>query len=204
MLLNNKLNILLGWQYCIDSSEGGWSPVPRSYHLCRRRRWVRKRAVEQDPQILIKKKKEAAKLGEGWEYAPMFGMKYHLKENRLDFARRRKWRRKMVNTKPGALPMFTINDKDDKMQRIMPRIFLSYDSRCNCYEFRSFTFISSTSKFNKEKVELLLGLIIQKEYPCKGHFPYHIRTIQLICAADWFLYNKKTVTTFGFRNCGIT
>lgn len=68
----------------------------------------------------------------------------------------------------------------------------------------SFTFISSTSKFNKEKVELLLGLIIQKEYPCKGHFPYHIRTIQLICVADWFLYNKKTVTTFGLRNCGIT
>lgn len=118
-----------GWEYCVEASLGGWTPVFRSYHLCRRRRYTRTRVLEQDPEKLRKKQKEAAKQSEGWEYAPVFGMKYHLKERKLDMVRRRRWHRKMVNTKPGAPPVFSIpdDDKDKPAHQIMPRIFLAYD-----------------------------------------------------------------------------
>ena len=32
----------------------------------------------------------------GWEYAPMFNMKFHCDERSLDMTRRRRWHRKMV------------------------------------------------------------------------------------------------------------
>ena len=32
----------------------------------------------------------------GWEYAPMFNMKFHVDERSLDMTRRRRWHRKMV------------------------------------------------------------------------------------------------------------
>lgn len=32
----------------------------------------------------------------GWEYAPMFNMKFHADERSLDMTRRRRWHRKMV------------------------------------------------------------------------------------------------------------
>lgn len=39
--------------------------------------------------------KKAAE-SEGWEYAPLFTMKFHFKERRIDLVRRRRWHRKMV------------------------------------------------------------------------------------------------------------
>ena len=87
--------------------------------------------MEQNPEKLQKKQKEQAKLGDGWEYAPVFGMKYHLKERKLDMVRRRRWHRKLVNTIPGALPVFTIPHKDDDKPPFlyMPRIFLAFDGK---------------------------------------------------------------------------
>ncbi|XP_057307144.1 myoferlin-like [Hydractinia symbiolongicarpus] len=119
-----------GWEYCVEATLGGWTSVYRSYHLCRRRRFVRTRRLEQDPEKLRKKQKDEAKRGEGWEYAPVFGMKYHLKERKLDMVRRRRWHRKMVNTEPGAPPVFSIQhkDKDKPPVQYMPRIFLAYDN----------------------------------------------------------------------------
>jgi len=35
-------------------------------------------------------------LAEGWGYAPLFTMKFHAKEKKLDFVRRRRWLLKMV------------------------------------------------------------------------------------------------------------
>lgn len=35
-------------------------------------------------------------LAEGWGYAPLFNMKFHAKEKKLDFVRRRRWLLKMV------------------------------------------------------------------------------------------------------------
>ena len=40
---------------------------------------------------------EASKdAAEGWEYAPLFNMKFHAKERKMDLVRRRRWHRKMV------------------------------------------------------------------------------------------------------------
>ena len=33
---------------------------------------------------------------EGWEYAPIFTAKFHHKERKIDFVRRRRWHRKMA------------------------------------------------------------------------------------------------------------
>ncbi|WAR21900.1 MYOF-like protein [Mya arenaria] len=42
-----------GW-YCVEATMGGWGPVLRRYHLCRRRRWVRSRRLVEN----IKQKKQ--------------------------------------------------------------------------------------------------------------------------------------------------
>lgn len=119
----------------------------RSYHLCRRRRYVRTRVMEQDPEKIEKKKKEQAKAGEGWEYAPVFGMKYHLKERKLDMVRRRRWHRKMVNTIPGKLPVFSIQngDKDKPPFLFMPRIFMAFDGEILLFShFFLFVFVDNS------------------------------------------------------------
>lgn len=45
--------------------------------------------------FLQKELEEFAK--EGWEYAPIFTAKFHHKERKIDFVRRRRWHRKMVS-----------------------------------------------------------------------------------------------------------
>ena len=46
-----------GWEYCVEMTLGGWGPVQRTYHMCRRRRWVRRRKmvkdVKADAQLVI-------------------------------------------------------------------------------------------------------------------------------------------------------
>ena len=37
-----------GYEYCLDQSVGGFVPVEKTYHLCRRRRWVRTRKRNPD------------------------------------------------------------------------------------------------------------------------------------------------------------
>ena len=36
-----------GWEYCVEATLGGYGPVDKLYHLCRRRRWVRPRTLVQ-------------------------------------------------------------------------------------------------------------------------------------------------------------
>jgi hypothetical protein len=43
-----------GWEYCVDPSMGGWSPCEKIYHLSRRRRWIRTRVINTDPEAAIK------------------------------------------------------------------------------------------------------------------------------------------------------
>jgi len=35
--------LIIGWEYAVEASYGGYGPVERRYHLSRRRRWVRTR-----------------------------------------------------------------------------------------------------------------------------------------------------------------
>lgn len=55
MLLVKRLFVHIeGWEYCVEATIGGYGPVERRYHLCRRRRWVRSRRLVEN----IKQKKE--------------------------------------------------------------------------------------------------------------------------------------------------
>lgn len=45
---------------------------------------------------------------EGWEYAPLFNMKFHAKERKMDLVRRRRWHRKMVADDPGTSCFFSM------------------------------------------------------------------------------------------------
>ena len=49
-----------------------------------------------DPKATKKQDHMQKLLAEGWGYAPLFNMKFHAKEKKMDFVRRRRWLLKMV------------------------------------------------------------------------------------------------------------
>ncbi|XP_078285160.1 myoferlin-like [Rhinoraja longicauda] len=85
-----------GWEYGSvippDKMPKTWNPTEKAYHTHRRRRWIRKRALK----IIFRPVKKEDFDPDGWEYAPLFGWKFHVKPNKGDIYRRRRWRRKMV------------------------------------------------------------------------------------------------------------
>ncbi|XP_078080638.1 dysferlin isoform X1 [Mustelus asterias] len=88
-----------GWEYGFtippDRKPKSWSPAEKMYHTNRRRRWVRMRRRDLQ-QLETLRKSKADDLGtEGWEYASLFGWKFHLKQRKTDAFRRRRWRRRM-------------------------------------------------------------------------------------------------------------
>uniref|UniRef100_A0A672Q9D2 Dysferlin-like n=1 Tax=Sinocyclocheilus grahami TaxID=75366 RepID=A0A672Q9D2_SINGR len=92
-----------GWEYGItlppDRRPKSWVPSEKMYHTNRRRRWIRLR--RRDMQ-----KMEALRKREGWEYASLFGWKFHLKQRKTDSFRRRRWRYRMEpleKTGPAAI-----------------------------------------------------------------------------------------------------
>ena len=54
------------------------------------------------PQILKRQKS----IAEGWEYARLPHMSYHVSDHKLDMARRRRWHRKLVQKEGGKPPVF--------------------------------------------------------------------------------------------------
>lgn len=130
-----------GFEYCVEATMGGYGPVEKNYHLCRRRRWVRPRtltATEKSKALQVKHEKVAA---EGWEYAPLFNMKFHAKERKMDLVRRRRWHRKMVSDGTGGNCFFRISQDDDKKEcsMISPRMFLAFDKPCK-YQLRCYLY----------------------------------------------------------------
>uniref|UniRef100_A0AAR2KR80 C2 domain-containing protein n=1 Tax=Pygocentrus nattereri TaxID=42514 RepID=A0AAR2KR80_PYGNA len=103
-----------GWEYGLtippDRRPKSWVPAEKMYHTNRRRRWIRLRRRDL-------KKMESER--EGWEYASLFGWKFHLKQRKTDSFRRRRWRRRMEpleKTGPAAifaLECSVIDDKND-------------------------------------------------------------------------------------------
>ncbi|XP_037084352.1 myoferlin-like [Pollicipes pollicipes] len=129
-----------GWEYCVESTLGGYGPVDKLYHLCRRRRWVR-------PRTMVEKVKaqqtEADK--EGWEYAPLFGLKFHARERKMDMVRRRRWHRKLVMSTHSVpqLPIFRLKDPDSEVVHLScPKMYLvhtmeqQYQLRAYIYQAR--------------------------------------------------------------------
>uniref|UniRef100_A0A7N6BP04 C2 domain-containing protein n=1 Tax=Anabas testudineus TaxID=64144 RepID=A0A7N6BP04_ANATE len=98
-----------GWEYGItippDRRPKSWVPAEKMYHTNRRRRWIRKRQRDQQKMDALRKRPDEAER-EGWEYASLFGWKFHLKPRKTDSFRRRRWRCRMEpleKTGPAAI-----------------------------------------------------------------------------------------------------
>ncbi|KAK3706775.1 hypothetical protein QZH41_015339 [Actinostola sp. cb2023] len=124
-----------GWEYSVDVSYGAYGPIQKAYHLVRRRRWARNRELR-DPNAAVKMAEIEEFVKEGWEYANLFTTRFHAKERKMDFVRRRRWHRKMVadSNEEGSLelpPIFQmqIEGEDDAKGciRNMPRMFVTFE-----------------------------------------------------------------------------
>nr|XP_058962380.1 myoferlin-like [Pocillopora verrucosa] len=124
-----------GWEYSVDVSYGVYGAIQKAYHLVRRRRWVRERLLK-DPKAAIKQKELEEFAKEGWEYAPIFTAKFHHKERKIDFVRRRRWHRKMVakggkEAKVSMPPVCLLELEDEEESksclRNIPRMFVTFE-----------------------------------------------------------------------------
>ncbi|KFM02616.1 Dysferlin, partial [Aptenodytes forsteri] len=102
-----------GWEYGItippDRKPKAWVPAEKMYHTNRRRRWVRLRRRDITQMEAMRKHKQEELDGEGWEYASLFGWRFHLKHRRTDTFRRRRWRRRMEPLeRTGAAAVFAL------------------------------------------------------------------------------------------------
>ena len=43
--------LAIGFEYTVEATFGGYGPVEKTYHLCRRRRWVRNRVLVTDAKM---------------------------------------------------------------------------------------------------------------------------------------------------------
>ncbi|XP_035461103.2 dysferlin isoform X4 [Scophthalmus maximus] len=114
-----------GWEYGIpippDRRPKSWVPAEKMYHTNRRRRWIRMRRRDQQKMDALRKQRPDEAEREGWEYASLFGWKFHLKPRKTDSFRRRRWRCRMVpleKTGPAAIfalecSLSSIEDKSD-------------------------------------------------------------------------------------------
>ncbi|GLD68056.1 dysferlin isoform X3, partial [Lates japonicus] len=114
-----------GWEYGItippDRRPKSWVPAEKMYHTNRRRRWIRMRRRDQQKIDALRKQRPDEAEREGWEYASLFGWKFHLKPRKTDSFRRRRWRCRMEpleKTGPAAIfalecSLSSIEDKSD-------------------------------------------------------------------------------------------
>uniref|UniRef100_A0A5F8GS56 Dysferlin n=1 Tax=Monodelphis domestica TaxID=13616 RepID=A0A5F8GS56_MONDO len=103
----------LGWEYGLtippDRKPKHWVPAEKMYHTSRRRRWVRLRRRDISQMEALMKHRKAETEGEGWEYASLFGWKFHLEYRKTDAFRRRRWRRRMEPLeRTGAAAVFAL------------------------------------------------------------------------------------------------
>ncbi|MGH0134573.1 UNVERIFIED_CONTAM: hypothetical protein FKN15_031044 [Acipenser sinensis] len=77
------------------SHPKSWVPAEKMYHTNRRRRWVRVRRRDLKQTEALRKQRPGELEQEGWEYASLFGWKFHLKQRKTDLFRRRRWRYRM-------------------------------------------------------------------------------------------------------------
>ncbi|XP_066428949.1 dysferlin isoform X5 [Eleutherodactylus coqui] len=102
-----------GWEYGItippDRKPKSWVPTEKMYHTNRRKRWVRLRRRDPKQIEILKKHKLDESESEGWEYASLFGWRFHLKYRKTDSFRRRRWRRRMEPLEQtGAAAVFAL------------------------------------------------------------------------------------------------
>ncbi|XP_051830256.1 dysferlin isoform X13 [Antechinus flavipes] len=103
----------LGWEYGLtipsERKPKHWVPAEKMYHTSRRRRWVRLRRRDLSQTEALIKHRKAESEGEGWEYASLFGWKFHMEYRKTDSFRRRRWRRRMEPLeRTGAAAVFAL------------------------------------------------------------------------------------------------
>eukprot|EP00116_Pleurobrachia_bachei_P004950 sb/3465212/ len=123
-----------GYQYAPDPDSNDYCSSGKSYHLCRRRLWLRSRVKVREAAIPTIK--DAVKETGGWEYAKMFTTKFHSGEGGSDIVRRRKHRRQIdvvegLNFEP---VVFTMSDKGKKI-KVPPQVIMTFPER-NMFEAR--------------------------------------------------------------------
>uniref|UniRef100_A0A8C6QPE9 Fer-1 like family member 5 n=1 Tax=Nannospalax galili TaxID=1026970 RepID=A0A8C6QPE9_NANGA len=108
-----------GWEYGVGIPPLGlpqiWSSVEKTYHSCRRRRWVRVRfrdhselGLEQETLSFLQLQGLANEGEEGWEYGT-FGSKFHLDPQPTSRFRRRCWHRRLApNKERDVAPIFLL------------------------------------------------------------------------------------------------
>eukprot|EP00075_Anas_platyrhynchos_P010036 XP_027299289.1 fer-1-like protein 5 [Anas platyrhynchos] len=110
-----------GWEYGASTAPGSpplaWHPAEKMYHTHRRRRWLRTRrrepgtqGQEQDVATFLQlHSPEAPAADEAWEYATLWGCRFHLRPRAGDLCRRRCWHRRMVPLQPPSVaPLFLL------------------------------------------------------------------------------------------------
>uniref|UniRef100_A0A673T7Q7 Dysferlin n=1 Tax=Suricata suricatta TaxID=37032 RepID=A0A673T7Q7_SURSU len=125
-----------GWEYSIpippDRKPKHWVPAEKMYYTHRRRRWVRLRRRDLSQMEALKRHRQAEAEGEGWEYASLFGWRFHLEYRKTDAFRRRRWRRRMEPLeKTGPAAVFALEGAlggvvDDKSEDSMSVSTLSF------------------------------------------------------------------------------
>uniref|UniRef100_A0A8C4NPM9 Dysferlin, limb girdle muscular dystrophy 2B (autosomal recessive) n=1 Tax=Dicentrarchus labrax TaxID=13489 RepID=A0A8C4NPM9_DICLA len=121
-----------GWEYGIpippDRRPKSWVPAEKMYHTNRRRRWIRMRRRDQQKMEALRRAEK-----EGWEYASLFGWRFHLKPRKTDSFRRRRWRRRMEPLeKTGPAAIFALECSLVREKQSGTR----YHLRCYLYQAR--------------------------------------------------------------------
>lgn len=124
-----------GWEYTVDMSVASYVAVEKTYHMARRRRWVRRRNLVKSTEKEEKDKVDK----EGWEYAAVFSSKFHSKSRTRDLVRRRRWHRKMVQTDPTAPAVFKISEEGKQGIMMVPRMFITFEQP-HLYQLRVYLF----------------------------------------------------------------
>ncbi|XP_019631945.1 PREDICTED: myoferlin-like [Branchiostoma belcheri] len=135
-----------GWEYIVEVFSGAWTGVEKQFHLCRRKRWIRKRErVAEDDS---KKQKELMK-GGGWMCAMTWSSRFEAEEGISDMVRKRRWHRKMVPEEEAEGAFLTLGatalkaeGKEDKQKMgamYAPRVMLSYE-KTHVYQLRCYLY----------------------------------------------------------------
>lgn len=127
-----------GWEYTVDPSVSSYVAVEKTYHLSRRRRWVRGRNLVKSADKEDKSHEENMDK-EGWEYAALFSSKFHSKSRTRDMVRRRRWHRKMVQTDATAPAVFQIGGEGKQGTMMVPRMYVTFQ-RAHKYQLRVYLF----------------------------------------------------------------
>lgn len=127
-----------GWEYTIDSSVSSYVAVEKTYHLSRRRRWVRSRNLVKSSDKDDKSHEDNVDK-EGWEYAAVFSSKFHSRNRTRDMVRRRRWHRKMIQANPTAPAVFQITGEGKEVTMMVPRMFITFE-KAHKYQLRVYLF----------------------------------------------------------------